>query len=199
MTAAPVVFFVIVSLTACAATGESAASVRPASQAVATATADTGKAEVAAPVAGDTIKTMDEQAAAEAAGLNVYPLSEGGIVYDPAQPLPAAITADITAPVTEAVASADGRLSESVSQTTLNRASAAANALGKTVIIVFSARASRSSDGPMEQLYGAYTSDQNRELGHASVSNSLDKTVAVVNEWVAKQADPSAYQVVVAR
>lgn len=161
---------------------------------------ETMPAPAAVPKAGDLITTVAQQKAAENAGLKVYTFTgkDGGVAYDPAQPLPDAVKADIAAPVAAAVEAADGQSGPAVSQSARNAAANATNATGKKTIVVFGAKAQRTENSPLETLYGAMSYVSNPELGHRSVSNSAAETVAIAQAWVATQPDAADWEIVVA-
>jgi hypothetical protein len=150
------------------------------------------------PTPGAAAPTTTETDAAEAAGLAVYPLAEGGIVFDPAQPLLDSIKADIGATVAQAIADEGGNRTQGLSAAILSEADAATRFTGRKVVIVFGAVGMRTSDGDPELLFSAYTAGGNPELGHASLSTSKDQTVAATQAWIATQPDAALWDVVVA-
>jgi hypothetical protein len=150
------------------------------------------------PTPGAAAPTTTETDAAEAAGLAVYPLAEGGIVFDPAQPLLDSIKADIAATVGQAIADNGGNRTQGLSAAIHGEAEAASRFTGRNVIIVFGAMGMRTSDGDPELLFSAYTADVNPELGRPSLSTSRDATVATVQAWIAAQPDPASWDYVVA-
>lgn len=85
------------TLTACTANSNDAppasapSSSAPADDPVATDPAPTQADEV--PDVGAVIDSIQQREAAEAAGLGFYPLAQGGIIFDPTQPLPENIKA----------------------------------------------------------------------------------------------------------
>src|SRR4051812_34228643 len=93
---------------------------------------------VAPPAAGDVIETVAQKEAAEAAGLKMYPLAEGGIVFDPAQPLPDAVKADIAAPLAEQLA-ADPSSSMTLAALRMDAAKNASRFTGRTIVLVMGA------------------------------------------------------------
>ncbi|WP_028051074.1 hypothetical protein [Cellulomonas sp. URHD0024] len=156
------------------------------------------EAPAPAPTAGQFLTTVAESDAAKAAGLQVFPMSTDGLIaFDPTQPLPEVIKADIAAPVIEVLRTSPG--STSLYSSAHEAAASATETTGRKVIVVFAHEGMIDPDAEeTTMLYSAYSFDQNTELGAASVSASLDQTLATTQAWVTAQPDASAYEIVVA-
>ncbi|MBD8059050.1 hypothetical protein IC607_08720 [Cellulomonas sp. JH27-2] len=154
-------------------------------------------APAAAPKAGDTVLTMDQQAAAEKAGLKTYPLAHrGAIVFDPTKPFTKALRAAIAEPVVETVKAAG----ESTVTSSQIRpfADAASEATGKTVLVIYPLWIQDKPAGqPASTYYGAASSVLVTLFKETS-SSTLKGAIANTEAWVAKQKHPEKFVIVVA-
>lgn len=152
--------------------------------------------EPAPPVAGDVVLTVAEADAAEAAGLKVYPLETGSIVFDPNAPLPESIQTEIVAPVREALAASGGMIAAQVSRTSKDAAKFASDQLGKNVLIVVTFKGSMTPDGPVTDHWGTFEGKDYSDIGKATLSDTKEETLAKTNAWIAAQPNPTDWLVV---
>lgn len=148
--------------------------------------------EVPAPANGEALTTPEQIAAAEAAGLDAYQLDNGAVIaVDPTQPLPQPV-------VDEANANVGAQYSTYES----NRdalAAAARSVDGKTtknVIVIYPMLGSK--DGVIkEALYRIESTYRDQMAGYPGSMADPQPLVALAEAWIAQQARPETYQVVV--
>lgn len=142
--------------------------------------------------------TTVETDAAEAAGLKVYPLDHGGLIFDPTQPLPDCITVTIAERVKQAVADADGGATAELALSVKEAARSASRHSERTVVIIYGFIGATRENPIYLRYFGAREGGEDHGLGRASLSTSLDETIAKTQAWIAGQPDAASWDIVVA-
>lgn len=156
---------------------------------------ETAEPEPQAPANGETLTTQEQIDAAKAAGLDAYELTDGTVIaVDPTQPLPQPV-------IDEAYVTVQAEYDpvESNPYGLAAAAEAIDNKTTKNVVVIYPMYASKD-DITWEPLYRPaepYASQLGRVAGWPGSQRDPQVLVAFAEAWIAQQARPETYQVVV--
>lgn len=153
---------------------------------------ETAEPEPQVPANGETLTTQEQIDAAKAAGLDAYQLADGTVIaVDPTQPLPQPVIDEANATIqaeyspTESNPYGLGAAAQSIDNKTT-----------KNVVVIYPMYASKD-DITWEPLYQIDNVYLDQMSGYPGSQRDPQVLVAFAEAWIAQQARPETYQVVV--